>query len=182
MGNKTPQQKRNIKSYLNEATVTIQSGDRPICSLLGAPLEFRHRPTIERAVKPQWCPGGARSISHRSPANFRSKLGKIGGASPCSVRAVTDWCGVPPIPVWSPTGHQPIFKKSPIADQFWTHRPVTNRSLSGDRRRPLGSRWSSGFDFWPKSLNGERSIRSVPGRSREYFGWRVKSGQAPPEF
>ena len=61
--------------------------------------------------------------------------------------------------------------RPPVARPVAARRPI-GHWLAGPKS--VSNLWPSGFDFWPKSLEGERSIRSVSGRRtpghRAYFG------------
>ena len=136
--------------------------------------------SLFRAVSRQW-PTGDPPIPEQSPSG-RQLILKIArrsasdrrGSKIRSVPAAVRRPGTELIERSPPSDlgqkSKPLRQKA--ADRFWTHRPVTDWSTSGDRaatgRRPGGDSSTaydlySGFDFWPKSLDGERSIRSAPG-------------------
>ena len=124
-----------------------------------------------RTVSRQW-PTGDPPIPEQSPTGRWLILKILHGGRPM--------IGGAPKYARCPAGRRPgteLIEGSPPSDLGQKSKPLGQRLPTdfglttqwptdlpaGTGRRLLDSLWPSGFDFWPKSLDGERSIRSAAG-------------------
>ena len=139
------------------------------CSFLGESLGRRWSFSAELKF------GGVCSLFTRHPKYARCMGGQRPGTD-LMERSLSSDLGQKSKPLGQrlQSGRSPVAGRSPLWDQSVTGRRVPSS---------VSSLWPSGFDFWPKSLGGERSISSVPRRRTAghwaYFGAPPITGRPP---